>query len=455
MMLRTHRARPIRLAIAGVLLLTLAGSGRAAGAGEAPNVLLILADDLGVEQIGLYGVGEDPPPTPNIDALAASGLRFRSAWSNPVCSPTRTTIQTGRYSFRTGVGVAMGRNNNDGVPAQNETFLPSILTTAGYQTGVVGKWHLAVDANLPDDPFSRGYQSWEGTPTNLEVAPDDYYSFTAYYENQFQTIEGYATTVITDWAISWIDEAEAIGTPWFLYLPYHAPHEPYQAPPAELHTRPDCAPGKGEGGRPCFRAMVEALDTELGRLFASVGSQVLENTVIIFVGDNGTECSVATPPFDEINCKTSVLQGGVWVPMIASGPGIATGVTDGLVNLTDLFSTVLELGGTEPPPDLVHDSVSFTPYFSDPGIPSLRPFTYTEVFRPNGLGVLRDWRGQSTRDERFMLSYAFEGIPELFDLKLDPPGTIDLLSGVLTPEASLRSTALEAHRASLNAGEPF
>ena len=380
------RRPSVCLALALLPLPAAAGPGEGNGDGALPpNVLILLADDLGVDSLGSYGGSPDVPNTPNLDALAASGVLFRNAWSSPLCSPTRATLLTGRYGFRTGVGYLVEPGDAPG-PAlpPSEWTLPELLDlgTAGlYAHAAFGKWHLGNDAVGGDlAPNVAGFGHFEGTMANL-MAPEDYFEWTKIVDGAASLSTTYATTDTVDAALAWIG---SVPEPWTAYVAFHAPHAPFHAPPDELHT----VDLTGAGDRELYEAMVEALDTEIGRLLTSLPSGALERTTVIFAGDNGTPSSVTVPPFDPGHAKLSLYEGGVNVPLVVAGARVAwAGESDALVQLTDVAATVLGLADADPgllPPAALSDSASFAALLADPAAPPARPHAYAEVFRPNG-----------------------------------------------------------------------
>jgi len=409
------------------------------GEGVAPaNVLVLVADDLGADQLALYGKGADYPSTPVLDGLAAGGVLFRSAWTNPICSPSRASLMTGRYAFRTGVGN--GVTPHEYALQPEEFILPEMLDAGApdvYSHAVFGKWHLgseAVGGVLA--PNLAGWGHFSGTTENLGQ-PGGYFSWPKVVDGVVTTSTTYATTDVVDSALAWIAGATE---PWLVYVSFHAPHAPFHAPPEELHSVDLSSAGPpGTNPRPYYKAMVEALDTELGRLLEGLGEQ-LANTHVIFVGDNGTPDEVAVSPSGKH--KGTVFEGGVHVPLIVSGPAVsAPGTeTDALVVSTDLFATVAELAGVDlaqvQPAGFVLDSVSWVPYLADPLQPALRPWIFTEAFKPNGpFGAKPETKfARAIRDERYKLMVDETSHHRLFDLLEDPEESLDLLAGGLTPE---------------------
>lgn len=461
-------------ALLGTAPLVLPGAAQSVAGG---NVLLLLADDIGVESIGAYGIGPTAPSTPNIDALAAQGVLFRNAWSNPVCSPTRALIQTGRYAFRTGVGHLV-ENHFDITPLLlSERLLPELLDEedSGYAHAAIGKWHLgnplsggALSPNL------AGYSHFAGTFANLP--PGNYFQFTKVEDGVVSKFNGYATTDTVDEALAWIATAPE---PWFCYVAFHAAHSPFHAPPASLHTVDlTGVPPPNVTPRPYFEAMVESLDTEIGRLLASLGDLV-DRTTVVFAADNGTDRNVIEAPYVAAKAKGTVYEGGVRVPLIVSAPWIASPgrVSTPIVSLVDLFATVAELAGVSPvqtpPPTEVpvsfpyaapprfnaplnghpyrtNDSVSILPYLLSPTQPALRESVFAEYVFPQGsqlgpfpapLRVDRALRGSRYKLVQHQDGSRGFGPPslahidelELYDLVADPYETTDLLDLAPTP----------------------
>lgn len=365
-------------------------------AGLAPNVLLVLLDDVGVDHVGAYGLAPDAPPTPVIDGLAAEGVLFRWAYASPSCSPARAAILTGRHGRRTGIGntvfVGSGYELNRGELGLGELVAAS---PHGYTSSFVGKWHLA-DAKRPDapsHPASMGFDWYAGSLENLVVASDpdfgprDYWRWEKNDNGELAPIEAYATTHVTDLAI---ERIHAMPEPWLLFVAYHAAHSPWHVPPAELHSQ-DLDPDATLAHK--FDAMVESVDTELGRLLAALPADVRARTTVIVVSDNGTPDRVVTSPLDPTRAKTTVYEGGVRVPLVVSGPQVArAGESHAFVHAVDLFTTVAELasvplsGPGAPAFAGPLDGISLLPYLADPSAPSLRSRAFAEAFLPLGRG---------------------------------------------------------------------
>ena len=394
-----------------------------------PNILLIIADDLGVDIPSVYGEHPSPANTPNIDALAADGILFRNAWSNPVCSPTRATILTGRRAGDTGVGVPIY------YPLSGFELTPTEPTIAEelggiYHTAIVGKWHLSSASGSGTlHPLLLGFDTHLGPMDNVSA----YTEYSKSTNGKLSMSTKYATTEQVDDALELIDSFQ--GSPWFLWLAFNASHSPLHTPPANLHTY-ELPPNVSDDPPLYFRAITEAMDSEIGRLLANIPQAVLDNTIVIFLGDNGTPPHVTTPPFDPDHAKWTVYEGGLNVPFIVKGPGVAPGVeSNALIHTTDLFATILELAGMPGP---TKDSISIVPYLCDPTLDSIRPWVYADTFTPNGFGINAEWCRAVRDTNGYKLIYEYLNSPAptqilFFDIREDPFEQNDLmLSGPLT-----------------------
>ena len=411
-------------------------SAWAPGAGAAPpNILVLFLDDVGVDLIGAYGEHPNPANTPVINSLAAGGLLFRNAWSNPSCSPSRSTLLTGRFSFRSGLGLGTGWLSPDTLELDPDTPSIADVVAPTHRTAVVGKWHLAsfFDSGY-DHALQMGFEHHWGPMANVGGFDDPgYFDYEKNVDGVPQQNSSYATTEQVDDSLTLLS---TFDEPWFLYVPFTAPHGPFHAPPPALHSVSLPASVSAADAPFFLHAMLEALDTEIGRLLASIDPAVLANTVVFVIGDNGTAGTGTTPPFDPDHAKNTMYEGGINVPFIVNGPGVPVGdECDGLVNLTDLVATVAELCGTTA--SQAFDSVSLVPYFSDPDQPSLRPWAYSERFNPNGFEQPYGIWDRTLRKGRYKLTQYRTGSftpdsEEFFDLQVDPFETNNLLNGSMT-----------------------
>jgi arylsulfatase B len=392
----------------------------------AENILLIIADDYGVSSHGLYGYASSSAPTPNLDTLAAQGTVFNNAWVTPMCAPTRAAILTGRHGFRTGVGAPPTPINLD------EYTVAQAIKTLGYSTGCFGKWHLSGSDNGEDDnPNLMGFDRFAGY---MGATVGDYSNWSKVVDGVTNPCTNYSTTEITNDAIGWINQQGSQR--WFCWLAYNAPHSPFHKPPNDLHSY-DALPGTNSDINQntvlYYEAMVEAMDTEIGRLFSSIDPNVLDNTNVVFIGDNGTPDQAVVPPAERGRAKTTLYQGGVWVPWIMKGPSIPqtdTRVT-ALVNAVDLFSTIIELAGGTPeaivPAEVVLDSRSVMPLLTNPGSDRIRHFNMTEIFRRNP----RNSDGKTIRNGEYKLIRFDNGSVEFYHLADDTWEHVNLLAETL------------------------
>lgn len=371
------------------------------GAGERPNILLIIADDLGLDASAQYAVGSDVPSTPVLDSLASAGIVFDEAWATPACTTTRGTLITGLHGVHSGI---------DFVPAVLPPSLRTLHAHLGehapeYATSIVGKWHLGGRNPDLNAPTAAGAGYYAGT---IAGTLDDYFAWDLTTGGEQEPQTEYHTTAMTDLAIDWIDAQEG---PWFMWLAYVAPHIPFHAPPESLHERTLLGTPADirENRREYYLASIEAMDQEIGRLLSTLSSDERDNTLIIFLGDNGTpSLAVDADVFDADRAKNTLYEGGVRIPLIVSGAGVPRqGVRDAaLVHTVDLFPTLLQVLGL--PADLTLDGVSFADVLirEDAGT---REFNYTEFVS----GPVAGW---AVRDERYKLIHFEDGTEELYDL---------------------------------------
>ncbi|MFT4623219.1 MAG: arylsulfatase B [Myxococcota bacterium] len=359
------------------------------------NVLILLADDLGADRIGAYGVHPEPASTPNIDALAAEGVRFRNAYVAPVCSPTRASLLTGRHPRRIGMGTIVSPKKDPSGLARSEVTLPEMLVHAPqpWASLALGKWHLAVD-DWPDrdrDPLVQGFDHYAGALENLPTIVGEQRKKKGNYYDWQKTVDGettwstrYATTDTVDEALARIPNLEE---PWLVYVAFQAVHHPFDLPPPEL--TPTLRSGAESVPR-TVDAMAEALDTELGRLLAGVDRS---DTTVVFLSDNGTTKEAIKRPWPPERGKLTLYDGGCRVPLIITGPAVTRpgSTSDAFVHAMDLFPTVAELAGVDlssvtaaDGSPVVLDGVSLLPWLADPDAPSPRETIYVDRFGPNG-----------------------------------------------------------------------
>ena len=401
------------------------------------NVLLIIGDDMGVEMLERYGAGDDYPPTPNINQLFDQGVFFRHAWAAPICSPTRATMLTGRYGFRTGVGTIVGGTDGGTSLRPQEFTLPEALQTdvvSGYATANIGKWHLTRRGQGLDMPNQMGYDHYSGVFTG---GLGNYESWTKTMNGVDEQVTNYATTENVDDAIAWLNIQNNAQRPWFLWLAFNAPHTPFHKPPDETLHSFDHLPGDqadiDANPFPYYKAAIEAMDSEIGRLLDALPPAIRDNTTIIFIGDNGTPGQVVQPPYNPRDAKGRIYEEGINVPLVIAGPKVVDPGREStaLVNSVDVYATVLELMGidleTALPAATTLDSVSMVPYLQNIEGANQRDWIFSERFAPNAPAS----DGKTIRDAQFKLLRFDNGTAEFYDLTQDPFENNDLLETTL------------------------
>lgn len=434
----------------------------------APNFIVLIGDDMSVETLSCFGVGEVFAETPNLDKLCALGMRFDNFWTQPVCSPTRAAILSGQYGFRNGVGTpAVSRippqpspdatafatqEFNEGAPRpepgmrapapglRRDAFTLPMALKAGpetdYETVALGKWHLAdPDNGGIDHPNLAGFGYYRGPIRG--GGPGSYFSWSE-VENGVITEgdSGWADSAKVDDALTFLNNRNG-EQPFLLWMAFSAPHGPFHKPPVAL-LNSDEAKALDPNGltqethRAYYRAMIEALDTEIGRLLDGVDPDVMANTYVLFLGDNGTPEEVANPPFDFYHAKGSITQGGVNVPFIFAGPDIEAGSTAALANSVDIYATLVDLAGIDAanvmPSDKVFDTISLEPVLKGTA-ERVRDFAYVDVFGLVPKGIVSE---KAIRNETHKLHVMTDGGEHLFDLIADPYEATDLLEAALS-----------------------
>jgi arylsulfatase A-like enzyme len=412
-----------------------------------PNIVLILADDLGAVDLGCYGA--DLHETPRLDRLARESVVFRQAYSAaPVCSPTRAALMTGKHPARLGItiwseGSLAGPQNRRLLQGESKHDLPheeltlsERLQKAGYVTGLVGKWHLGDADHAPETQgfdVNIGGTRW-GAPQSFFWP----YRGQGRFGQEYRYVPGlplgkegdYLTDALTDAAIRFIDSAG--NRPFFLYLAHYAPHTPMEAPLPLVRQftaklRPD-----HKHKNPVYAAMVHKLDESVGRVLDHLSQRGLkENTIVVFTSDNGgfigpdrrsqhptTPCTSNHPLRSG---KGSLYEGGIRVPLIVRWPGIKPGERPHAVMTTDLFVTLATsaVGSMDEP----FDGVNLSPVIQDRDSP-LPPRNlywhyphYYETTTPVSAVRSGDWK---------LLEYFEDGRHELYNLAEDPYESRDL-----------------------------
>jgi len=350
-----------------------------------PSIVLVLIDDLGWRDLGCYGRG-DVFQTPNIDRLASQGMRFTQAYANcPVCSPSRAALLTGKDPARlhfTGHITATGQHrhpeNNRILPPDDylylrheEVTLAEALKPAGYVSASIGKWHLGDRGFWPEDQgFDVNIAGWtHGSPPSYFYPYEDPKKD---WNPSIPTLKGgepgeYLTDRLTDESIRFIEANQ--DNPFFLYLSYYAVHTPLQAPEELVNKYTAAFAGLETGVDPTYAAMVEKVDTNVGRVMDTLDRlNLADNTVVVFFSDNGgADIATTNAPLRE--SKSWLYEGGIRVPLILRWPErIAEGVTcDEPVIGTDLYPTLLNAVGMGTDPDEPLDGVDLAPLWNGSG----------------------------------------------------------------------------------------
>src|SRR5437667_3882627 len=331
-------------------LVTVVTPARAAD--NKPNIVYILADDLGWKDVGFHG---SDIKTPNIDKLAATGARLEQFYAQPMCTPTRAALMTGRYPIRYGLQTFVIPSSGTYGLATDEWLLPQALKDAGYKTAIIGKWHLG-HADKKYWPRQRGFDYQYGPLIGeLDYFTHEQHGVTDWYrDNKLVKEKGYTTILLGNDAVKFINEGNA-ATPFFLYLAFNAPHTPYQAPQEYLDQYKNIA----DPSRRAYAASITAMDDQIGRVVDALDKKkIRDNTVIIFHSDNGgTKNTMFAGELDmskvKIPCdngpyregKGTLYEGGTRVCALANWPGhIKPGSTvDEMIHVVDMYPTLAKL----------------------------------------------------------------------------------------------------------------
>ena len=348
------------VAVGAAALLDHGQAGARSRTAGKPNIILIMADDLGYGDIGCYG--STKIRTPNINALAKAGMKFTDYHSNcPVCSPTRAALLTGRYQQRSGIeGVvyAKGPARQTGLALEETTFA-EVLGERGYATALFGKWHLGY--NVEFNPVRQGFDEFRGYVSgNVDFHSHiDGAGFDDWWKNLEKIPEeGYTTDLITKHGVDFIERHK--DEPFCLYLPHEAPHSPYQGrndPPERLGDGKKGSKAKGPEITRAYKEMVEVMDEGIGRIVETVRRLGMERkTFIFFCSDNGATRQGSNGALS--GYKGSLWEGGHRVPAVAYWPGrIRPGTTGQTVLGMDLYATMISIAGAKLPAGLRLDGV--------------------------------------------------------------------------------------------------
>lgn len=405
-----------------------------------PNIVFILADDMGYGDMGAYGSPWED--TPHLDQLARTSLRFTQFYANgPECSPTRTALLTGRYPQRAGglecaIGVgnvgrypealALSEAGQLGLPT-DMSVIPDMFNAAGYHTALIGKWHLGEAPEF--QPVAHGFDFSLG-PIGATV---DYFHHTEpvgeflgrqsparydFYRNgELQRRDGYyLTDLFADEAVAYLNQ-QSTERPFFLFLPVTSPHSPYQGP-NDYQAAPTTSANWGTGEKSTYREMVSSLDQAVGKILTKLDDMGLrENTLVIFTSDNGPTTHGETGPLR--GTKGWVFEGGIRVPLLLRWPGhIIPGTTNHDVFLTmDLTAALAELVGYQPAK--AFDGIDLLAHLDSP--PPKRAVYWRKLRTPKVFKAVR------AGDLKYVHNTEGDTVEEyLFDLSKDPGEQIDL-----------------------------
>lgn len=345
-------------------LMLLALSGLAVAKSDRPNVIIMVADDLGWNDVGYHGGEID---TPSLDRLAEEGVQLDRFYTTPICSPTRAALMTGRDPMKLGVayGVIMPWHSNGIHP--DERFLPEAFQDAGYQTAMIGKWHLG-HAQQTYHPNNRGFDYFYGhLHTEVGYFPPFANQGGKDFQRNGESIddEGYETFLLGDEASRWISDRDA-EKPFFMYMPFIAPHTPLDAPKELQDKYKDLKDTRGKArsnqtdqtrqiakltgqpsARPMYAAVVDAMDQAIGKVLKTLDEQgIADNTIVLFFSDNGG-AAYATGGADNVPLrggKGEVFEGGIRVVSVVRWPERlqAGGKMDSIMSVMDVFPTLMD-----------------------------------------------------------------------------------------------------------------
>lgn len=399
------------------------------------NTILIIADDISPDYFGFYNESSDTANTPNIRSLLAKGVMFNKAWGSPLCSVTRAGILTGKFPFRTGIGAVITGSASPQIDTAEMSIakLLKYYSPTKYSTACVGKWHLTLGQPAKYlYPNKCGFDYYSG---NFNGAITDYYNYPIITNGITSTVTAYATTQTVNDAINWLDTITP-NKPYFLWLAFNAPHTPLHIPPSTLTTVTGLTGTTTDmniNGNKYLKAALEALDTEVGRLFTYLNTNnLMDSTNIIFIGDNGNDTRTSHNPI-KAKSKNTLYNYGVRVPMIISGPSVSNPnrSSNALVNTIDLFATICEMNHF---PDWLNyvpaakkpiDSKSLMPIINNTAS-KVSDWTITQKFT-----VPVDTNDGSTiRNQDYHLMRLDDGTEEFYNQTLDPFENTNLINSM-------------------------
>ncbi|MVM29342.1 sulfatase-like hydrolase/transferase [Spirosoma sp. HMF4905] len=400
-----------------------------------PNIILILADDLGWHELGSYGNRFNE--TPNLDRLAAGGMRFTQAYATaPVCTPTRIALMTGQHPARVGI--------TDYLDAKDEKFLsPDYVTLneqlkkAGYHSGLIGKWHLTGDyTKKKGEPAKHGWDEVICSETGYIAGGDYVHPYFFMPDVQARTKGEYLTDRLNQEAVDFIKRNQK--SPFFLYLSHYAVHTTLAGKPEDVAKYRQKAGAGMKQNNPELAAMLERVDDGVGQLIATLTELGLkDNTLILFTSDNGGELNV-TSNAPLRGGKSELFEGGIREPFIAYWPGVIPPgkVSTQVVNTLDIYPTLLELASVKPAPDQQLDGISIASVLKGRAKPILRTLYWNyPLAKPHFLGGRS--AGAIRNGDIKLIEYFDTGQIQLFNLADDPGEQTDLSDKLPTQRTQL------------------
>lgn len=410
--------------------------------GDRPNVIVILTDDQGYGDVGFHG--NDKLKTPHLDQLAKEGIELTRFYCSPVCAPTRASLLTGRYFYRTGV---IHTSRGGAKMHTEEVTLAELLQQAGYQTGIFGKWHLG--DNYPMRPEDQGFDEIlihkSGGIGQTPDQPNSYFDSRLWKNGKPYQADGYCTDVFFQAAIDFMKQQQQKTEPFFVYLPTNAPHTPLEI--ARSYWEPYQQQGLNETTARVY-GMVQNLDENVGKLMDWLkASNLSSNTIVIFLGDNGPQQKRFTGGLK--GRKSWIYEGGIRVPFAAYWPGHfpAGAKSDQIAAHIDLLPTLLNLTKTKRPAALALDGIDISDLLTQKTKELPDRSLFFQVHR--GL-TPQQYQNAAVVTQRFKLvSYPgtfgeenlmqqAEPVLELYDLKHDPGETKNLINSQAEIAQNLR-----------------
>lgn len=419
-----------------------------------PNVVLMLADDMGFSDLSIYGSTENQ--TPHLDRLAAQGARFTDFYAaSAVCSPSRAALMTGRFSVRAGVYSWVHQSQNMHL-RREEVTIAELLKEKGYSTAHIGKWHLGYDlvkgSGDKPTPGDQGFDYWMATGNNAEPSHHNPENFVR-NGKALGKVEGYSCQIVVNEATQWLDKHRDKSKPFFMNLWFHEPHMRVAAPEKfrKRHLKTS---------RPDYYGCIENLDDAIGRLLAKLDAMgVADETLIIFTSDNGSYMKGSNDPFQ--GSKTRLWEGGIREPAIMRWPGkiAPDSVVTQASGIVDVLPTICDATGATVPTDRVIDGVSLLPLFENKRIKRNHPLYWFYnpsrpvcVIRDGDWALLADPTIELPRQNMFKESFIGDIKKtdltnfRLFNLRQDPVQLNDLAKADPKRLEVMKRKMLKLHR---------